>query len=111
MDFLNTKKDSGSSIQLSVQTNIGEIEKLAGAISSFICNPVNGGEMPPSDPNNDNDEEDARAQIFSDPYFNLGLSSPGIGILDTRCSHNTSDAEFTGPDWLGARLHQWRQPM
>jgi hypothetical protein len=43
---------------------------------------VQGGEKPPDGIAN-NDVDDARGLIVSDPYFNLGLTQPWIGLLDT----------------------------
>lgn len=66
---------------LSVQ--IGEIEKLAQADFVTYLQPKRGGESPPADFITGNDVEDGREQISSDPYFDLGLTHPWIGILDT----------------------------
>jgi hypothetical protein len=59
---------------------------------------ADGGDKPPADANPDNDLIDARAQIRSDPYFNLGQTSGYIGLLDTgvRESHTV----FNGPDHI-----------
>lgn len=62
---------------------IGEIEKLSKADFVTYLQPKRGGESPPADMITSNDVEDGRAQIVSDPYFNLGLTHPWIGILDT----------------------------
>lgn len=53
---------------------------------------------PPADANPDNDLEDARQQIASDPYFNLGQTSGWIGLLDTgvRTTHDV----FNTPDHI-----------
>ena len=53
---------------------------------------------PPADANPNNDVDDARAQIFSDPYFNLGQTSGWIGLLDTGV--RTSHVLFNAPDHI-----------
>ncbi len=78
------------------ETTLGQVEKLAKSRDVVYVQPVNGGEEPPQDANNDNDAQDGRAWIDSDPYFNLGLTAPWIGLLDTgvRETHEM----FNGPD-------------
>ncbi|WP_373530203.1 S8 family serine peptidase [Nostoc sp.] len=61
---------------------LGAIRELAQSSDIVYIQPVQGGEKPPDAiPNNDVD--DARGLIVSDPYFNLGLTQPWIGLLDT----------------------------
>lgn len=62
---------------------LGDVQRLAKSQDVVYIQPVEGGEKPPADANNDNDAQDARAWIDSDPYFNLGLRNPWIGLLDT----------------------------
>lgn len=86
---------------VSGRTTLGEVERLAESEDVVYLQPVEGGEEPPQDGNNDNDAADGRAHIVSDPYFNLGLTIPWIGLLDTgvRASHQM----FNSPDhiaWL-----------
>lgn len=64
--------------------------------------PVHGGESPPSDINPDNDAEDGRALIQSDPYFNLGLTDGFIGLIDTGVDER--HPLFNSPDLLNRRL-------
>ena len=66
-----------------IETSVGEIEGLAEFQEAVYLQPVKGDEQPPMDGNNNNDAEDSRAAIVSDPYFNLGLINPWIGLLDT----------------------------
>jgi serine protease AprX len=66
-----------------IRVQIGEIGKLANAEFVNYLQPKRGGELPPSDLNSGNDVEDFRQNISSDPYFDLGLTQPWIGILDT----------------------------
>jgi hypothetical protein len=53
---------------------------------------------PPADANPDNDLIDARAQIRSDPYFNLGQTAGWIGLLDTGVREG--HVVFNGPDHI-----------
>ena len=75
---------------------LGDVERLAKSADVVYLQPVEGGEKPPADANNNNDALDGRTWIVSDPYFNLGLSNPWIGLLDTgvRDTHNM----FNTPD-------------
>ncbi len=77
---------------------LGAIESLAKAEQVVYVQPVEGGEKPPQDGNNDNDVVDGRAHISSDPYFNIGLTQPWIGLLDTgvTSTHNL----FNSPDHI-----------
>jgi serine protease AprX len=45
--------------------------------------PRYGGEKPPQNANPNDDVDDGRARMNSDPYFNIGLTSGYIGLLDT----------------------------
>jgi serine protease AprX len=65
------------------KVRIGEIERLSNADFLVYMQPAEGGEKPPADTNDLNDPVDARALIASDPYYELGLTSPGIGLMDT----------------------------
>jgi hypothetical protein len=58
--------------------------------------PVEGGETPPQDANSANDAVEGRTAIFSDPYFDLGLTDPWIGLLDTGVCDNHK--MLTSPD-------------
>lgn len=53
---------------------------------------------PPADSNPNNDVLDARQQLHSDPYFNLGQTSGWIGLLDTGV--RTTHTLFTSPDHI-----------
>lgn len=77
---------------------LGAARELAKFRDVTYIQPVEGGEKPPADGNNNNDPVDARAVIRSDPYFNLGLTTPWIGLLDTgvRESHQM----FKNPDHI-----------
>jgi hypothetical protein len=74
------------------------VRKLAASDEIDYVELADGVAKPPADANPDNDLIDARAQIFSDPYFNLGQTSGWIGLLDTgvRQTHSV----FNGPDHI-----------
>lgn len=61
----------------------GAIRKLAADRRVIAIDPTATNIPPPQDANNANDVDDGRAVIRSDPYFNLGLNSGFIGLLDT----------------------------
>jgi hypothetical protein len=77
---------------------LGDLKRLAEFKDVVYLQPVEGGEKPPQDANNNNDAQDGRARIVSDPYFNLGLTSPWIGLLDTGV-RDTHDM-FNSPDHI-----------
>ena len=77
---------------------IGDVKRLAELKEIVYLQPVEGGEEPPQDANNNNDAQDGRARIVSDPYFNLGLTNPWIGLLDTGV-RDTHDM-FNSPDHI-----------
>lgn len=64
--------------------------------------PVQTNDMPPANGNANDDVDDARALIQSDPYFNQGLTGGWIGLLDSGV-HSTHTL-FTAPD----RIALWR---
>jgi len=74
------------------------VRKLAGSEEIDYIELADGVARPPADANPDNDLIDARAQIRSDPYFNLGQTAGWIGLLDTgvRQTHSV----FNGPDHI-----------
>jgi hypothetical protein len=76
------------------------VERLAAIDEVRYLQPVVSGEDPPQDADPDNDPIVARGHISSDPYHNIGLTSPWLGLLDTgvRRTHSM----FNGPrriDW------------
>ena len=62
---------------------VESVRKLADSDEIEYLELADGAAKPPADANPANDMDDARAQIFSDPYFNLGQTSGWIGLLDT----------------------------
>lgn len=81
---------------VAARMQLGSVSKMVESQDLVYVQPVHGGEKPPADGNNNNDAADGRAWIDSDPYFNLNLDNPWIGLLDTgvRESHNM----FKNPD-------------
>ncbi len=63
---------------LEVQMPLGAIGRLVADEEVLYVEPVDTEDPPPQD-----DVVDGRASIVSDPYFNLGLTSGWIGLLDT----------------------------
>ena len=63
---------------LEVQLALGAVERLAADEEVLFIEPVETTDAPPQ-----NDVVDGRASIVSDPYFNLGLTTGWIGLLDT----------------------------
>ena len=63
---------------LEVQMPLGAIGRLVADEEVLYVEPVETDDAPPQD-----DVVDGRASIVSDPYFNLGLTSGWIGLLDT----------------------------
>ncbi|MFL6232250.1 MAG: hypothetical protein ACJ76N_03885, partial [Thermoanaerobaculia bacterium] len=67
-----------------VRMPLGRVQGLAQRSDVIYIEPQSGGEKPPiGDGNALNDVIDGREEISSDPYFNLGLTSGFIGLLDT----------------------------
>lgn len=79
-------------------SRIGDVKHIAVSKEIVYLQPVEGGEKPPQDSNNNNDAQDGRARIASDPYYNLGLTNPWIGLLDTGV-RDTHDM-FISPDHI-----------
>lgn len=84
-----------------VKMPLGRVRALAERQDVMYVEPQNAGEKPPQDANPNNDVEDGRGRIVSDPYFNLGLTSGWIGLLDTgvRFTHT----QFNGPSHIAFR--------
>lgn len=78
---------------------LSSLSQLALREDVLSIEPGIGGETPPQDTNANNDVEDGRALIGSDPYFNLNYSGTYIGLLDTgvRATHTL----LSNPSHLG----------
>lgn len=83
---------------LSAEMPLGALGKLAERQDVLTIEPRFTENVPPQDANPNNDVDDGRAQIVSDPYFNLGQNAGWIGLLDTgvRATHQL----FNSPDHL-----------
>ncbi len=66
-----------------VQLPVEALEKLSANARVLAIDPTATDIPPPQDADATNDVDDGRAIIRSDPYFNLGLNSGFIGLLDT----------------------------
>jgi serine protease AprX len=83
-----------------VRMPLGRVSALANRDDVMYVEPKNPGEKPPQATPND-DVDDGRARIVSDPYFNLGLTGGFIGLLDTglRFTHS----QFNSPSTIAFR--------
>lgn len=83
---------------MSVELPLGAVERLAGRRDVLTVEPLHTEDVPPQDASADNDVDDGRRLIVSDPYFNLGQSAGWIGLLDSgvRDTHQL----FNSPDHL-----------
>jgi hypothetical protein len=81
---------------VALELSRAEITRLARDEQVAYLQPVEGGEAPPQDADPNNDAIVARGHISSDSYFNLNLTNPWIGLLDTgvRRTHTM----FNNPD-------------
>jgi serine protease AprX len=84
-----------------VEMPLKNVSKLAKREDVMYIEPRDSGEKPPSDSNPNNDVDDGRRRIMSDPYFNIGLRRGWIGLLDTgvRFSHT----QFNSPSHIDFR--------
>ncbi|MHC4108831.1 MAG: S8 family peptidase, partial [Planctomycetota bacterium] len=81
-----------------VRMPLGAVRELAQRDDVLFLEPEQTEDEPPQDGNNNNDVDDGRARVVSDPYFNVGLARGWIGLLDTglRFSHT----QFNSPDHI-----------
>ena len=86
---------------LLVDMQLGAAAKLAERDDVLYVAPRYSGEEPPQNANPNDDVDDGRARIVSDPYFNLGLTGGWIGLLDTgvRFTHT----QFNSPRHIDFR--------
>jgi hypothetical protein len=84
-----------------VRMPLGQVAALAKREDVMYVEPKYPGEKPPQATPNDDDVDDGRARIVSDPYFNLGLAGGFIGLLDTglRFTHQ----QFNSPSTIAFR--------
>ncbi len=84
-----------------VDMPLGAAARWAERDDVLFIAPRSSGEEPPQNPNQNDDVDDGRARIVSDPYFNLGLRGGWIGLLDTglRFTHT----QFNSPSHIAFR--------
>jgi subtilisin family serine protease len=84
-----------------VDVPLSAVSKLADRDDVVYVEPRFAGEEPPQNANANDDVDDGRARIVSDPYFNLGLRGGWIGLLDTgvRFTHT----QFSSPSHIDFR--------
>jgi hypothetical protein len=84
-----------------VQMPLSPVRELAKRDDVEFIEPRHSGEKPPQNANANDDVDDGRARIVSDPYFNLGLTGGFIGLLDTgvRFTHT----QFVSPSHIDFR--------
>jgi serine protease AprX len=77
-----------------VDVPLEAVSKLAERDDVLYVEPRFAGEEPPQNTNANDDVDDGRARIVSDPYFNLGQTGGWIGLLDTglRFTHTQFNA-------------------
>ena len=66
-----------------VESSLSKVSRFAEHKDVIYIEPRYTGEKPPSNQNPNDDVDDGRARIVSDPYFNLNLRTGWIGLLDT----------------------------
>jgi hypothetical protein len=68
-----------------ISAQLGVVPALAQSPYVAYVQPAQGGELPPIE----NQVDEGRAVIVSDPYYDLGLTAPWIGLIDTgvRATH------------------------
>jgi serine protease AprX len=84
-----------------VDAPLSAVKRLAERDDVLYVEPRFGGEVPPQNANPNDDVDDGRARIVSDPYFNLGQTGGFIGLLDTglRFTHTL----FNSPSHIAFR--------
>jgi subtilisin family serine protease len=84
-----------------VKMPLGLVPELAKRPDVFYVEPEQTADEPPQNANNNDDVDDGRARVVSDPYFNLGLTRGWIGLLDTgmRFTHT----QFNSPSHIAFR--------
>ncbi len=68
---------------MTVEIPLGAVRELMQRDDIVYIELEDAGEEPPQNANNNDDVQDGRASIVSDPYFNLGQTNGYIGLLDT----------------------------
>ncbi len=68
---------------ITVEMPLGAVQDLAARSDVLFIEPDDTGTIPPQNANANDDVQDGRARIVSDPYFNLGQTGGWIGLLDS----------------------------
>lgn len=86
---------------VTVKMPLAMVPRLADMKEVMYLEPDRTEDKPPQDANANNDVQDGRARINSDPYFGLGLTGGFIGLLDSgiRATHR----HFTSPSNIAFR--------
>jgi serine protease AprX len=81
---------------------LGMVRSLAERDDLLYVEPNDAGDIPGQNANPNDDVDDGRGRIVSDPYFNLGLTGGFVGLLDTglRFTHTL----FTSPSHIAFRF-------
>jgi serine protease AprX len=81
---------------------LGMVRSLAERDDVLYVEPNDAGDIPGQNANPNDDVDDGRRRIVSDPYFNLGLTGGFVGLLDTglRFTHTL----FTSPSHIAFRF-------
>lgn len=81
-----------------VDLPLGAVNALANRPDVLYIEPHQTMDKPPQNANTNDDVDDGRARMVSDPYFNRNLTGGYIGLLDTgvRFTHT----QFTNPDHI-----------
>jgi serine protease AprX len=86
---------------VTAKVSLDAVRRLAERKDVMYLEPVQTEDKPPQDANANNDVDDGRARLNSDPYFNVGLAGGFIGLLDSgmRFSHR----QFNSPSHVAFR--------
>lgn len=86
---------------MAVNMPLGVVGPLAERQDVLYVEPVQTRDLPPQNANANDDVQDGRARMVSDPYFGLGLTGGFIGLLDSgmRFTHR----QFNSPSNIAFR--------
>jgi serine protease AprX len=86
---------------LTVRIPLAAVRSLAARPDVIYLEPDRTEDIPPQNSNTNDDVDDGRGRITSDPYFNLGLTGGWIGLLDSgvRFTH----VQFNSPSHIDFR--------
>lgn len=86
---------------VAIEVPLGAVRDIAARPDVLYIEPDDTGTIPPQNASANDDVQDGRARMVSDPYFNLGLTRGWIGLLDTgmRFTH----VHFNNPSHIDFR--------